>query len=66
MPDLAGVGLRELRVMDDPELLAAVDEVLRRPGLFAEIWAGEGEKGGFTPLRRHSVPSARREELRGA
>jgi hypothetical protein len=66
LPDLAGVDLHRLRVMDDPALLAAVDEVLRRPELFADMWlAGEGGQGGHTTLR-HSVPPARGKGRPGA
>lgn len=66
LPDLAGVDLHELRVMDDPALLAAVDEVLRRPELFAEIWAGDGGGQGGCTTQGHSVPPLLDTDLAGA
>jgi FXSXX-COOH protein len=46
LPDLGGVDLHELRGMDDPALLAAVDEVLRGPERFAETWWDDSAPGG--------------------
>jgi hypothetical protein len=66
LPDLAGVDLHQLRVMDDPELLAAVEEVLRRPELFAEIWAGDGGGQGGLVSQGHSVPALLDTDLAGA
>jgi FXSXX-COOH protein len=56
LPDLGGVDLHELRGMDDPALLAAVDEVLRSPERFTESWWADSGQGG-NHARRHSVPS---------
>lgn len=57
LPDLTGVDLHALRAMDDPGLLAAVDEVLAFPERYAELWWGAdgGDAGGRT--RRHAVPA---------
>jgi hypothetical protein len=50
LPDLTGVGLHALRDLDEPMLLAAVDEVLCSPGQFSESWRGEdGGEGGKVP-----------------
>ncbi|WP_137993385.1 hypothetical protein [Streptomyces vilmorinianum] len=38
LPDLAAVDLRTLRFMDDPELVAAVERVLRQPRELGESW----------------------------
>ncbi|MEU6933513.1 hypothetical protein [Streptomyces sp. NPDC046385] len=38
LPDLAAVDLRTLRFMDDPELVAAVERVLSRPGELGDTW----------------------------
>ena len=46
LPDLGGVDLHELRDMDDPALLAAVDEVLRSPERFAETWWDDSGRRG--------------------
>jgi hypothetical protein len=56
LPDLTGVHLHELPAMDDPALLDAVAEVLRRPEEFTEKWCGsDTETGGNR--QRHPVPA---------
>ncbi|MCT2591808.1 hypothetical protein LHJ74_18215 [Streptomyces sp. N2-109] len=57
LPDLTGVDLHALRVMDDPVLLAAVDEVLCHPERFAESWEGGETTEGGVDQERHSVPT---------
>ncbi|MCT4354466.1 hypothetical protein M5362_15140 [Streptomyces sp. Je 1-79] len=45
LPDLVSVDLRTLRVMDDPELAAAVERVLLRPPELVEAWCeGQGDQ----------------------
>jgi hypothetical protein len=45
LPDLAAVDLRTLRVMDDPELTAAVERVLLRSPELVDAWCeGAGDK----------------------
>jgi FXSXX-COOH protein len=47
LPDLTDVDLRTLRAMDDPVLMAAVDQLLRDPREFREVWyVGEDPVGG--------------------
>ncbi|OEJ25054.1 hypothetical protein AR457_11860 [Streptomyces agglomeratus] len=47
VPDLTDADLRTLRVMDDPEVRRAVDEVLHRTRELAESWwAGEDSTRG--------------------
>ncbi|MGW2300253.1 hypothetical protein [Streptomyces sp. NPDC001809] len=48
LPDLTGVDLRTLRLLDDPELVAAVERVLWNPQELGESWyedSGEGSGG---------------------
>ncbi|QQM47332.1 hypothetical protein [Streptomyces liliifuscus] len=49
LPDLTDVDLRTLRAMDDPGLIAAVDQVLKSSREFGQVWyvGGEGEKHTF-------------------
>lgn len=56
LPDLTGVHLHELRAMDDPALLDAVAEVLRRPEEFTEKWCGSDTETGGDKVR-HGVPA---------
>ncbi|MET9437592.1 hypothetical protein [Streptomyces sp. NPDC006551] len=42
LPDLTAVDLRTLRVMDHPDLVAAVDRVLGRSLELGESWVSEG------------------------
>lgn len=45
LPDLAAVDLRTLRVMDDPELAAAVELVLLRSPELVDAWCeGAGDR----------------------
>lgn len=46
LPDLTGVALRGLRILDDERVTRAVDETLRRPGELAETWYSSGAQGG--------------------
>jgi len=56
LPDLSGVHLHELRALDDPALLDAVAEVLRRPQEFTEKWcATDTDTAGNSS--RHPVPA---------
>ncbi|AQU66585.1 hypothetical protein ABZ353_00040 [Streptomyces niveus] len=38
LPDLTGVDLRTLQGLDDAALTAAVEDVLRCPGSFTDMW----------------------------
>lgn len=38
LPDLTGVDLRTLQYLDDAALTAAVEDVLRCPGSFTDMW----------------------------
>jgi len=49
LPDLTDVDLRRLRAMDDPVLMAAVDQVLTDSQEFREIWySDEGNQRMFS------------------
>ncbi|MGP4006244.1 hypothetical protein [Streptomyces sp. 4N124] len=48
LPDLTDIDLRTLRAMDDPELSAAVERVLRGSAEFQEVWYGDGD-GEISP-----------------
>lgn len=56
LPDLTGVDLHALRVMDDPGLLAAVEESVRHPERFADSWEGDDTSDSGRRQARHSVP----------
>lgn len=38
LPDLTGVDLRTLQCLDDAALTAAVEDVLRCPGSYTDMW----------------------------
>lgn len=61
LPDLTGVDLHVLRVADDPAVRAAVDDVLRDPYRYTDLWWGED--GSKT---RHCVPAPHRTGRRTA
>jgi hypothetical protein len=44
LPDLSGVDLRTLRMMDTPDLTAAVAHVLRGPGESGELFKQNGDE----------------------
>ncbi|MEV5506049.1 hypothetical protein [Streptomyces orinoci] len=46
LPDLTGVGLRNLRTMADPALTAAVESTLRHSAEFGEMWYSSGATVG--------------------
>ncbi|MFD9188240.1 hypothetical protein ACFWCA_08465 [Streptomyces phaeochromogenes] len=48
LPDLTDVDLRTLRAMDDPGLIAAVDQVLKSSREFGQVWYVGGEGGQRT------------------
>ncbi|MEV0936814.1 hypothetical protein [Streptomyces phaeochromogenes] len=48
LPDLTDVDLRTLRAMNDPGLIAAVDQVLRSSREFGQVWYVGGEGGQRT------------------
>ena len=58
LPDLTGVDLHVLRVADDPAVRAAVDDVLRDPHRYTDLWWGsDGEQGCHGQV--HCVPAPR-------